>query len=96
MEAGGRWTRLVLYVGHCCGRADCIHYPTGYRHARTLADVGKPVVYVLPPVKSENKNSEGHWILDDCQCDCNRCGRVHHPDQGMAMAVAFSVALLLS
>jgi len=54
------------------------------------------VVYVFPPVKSENKNSEGHWILDDCQCDCNRCGRIHYLDQGLAVAVTFSVALLLS
>ena len=96
MEAGRRWTRVVLYAGHCSGRADRIHYPAGYRHAGTLADVGKSVVYVLPPAKSENKDSKGYGILDDCQCDCNRCGRVHYPDQGMAVAVAFSVALLLS
>ncbi len=34
--------------------------------AGTLADVGKPLVYVLSPVNPENKNSKGHWILDNC------------------------------
>ena len=82
---------MVLHAGYSSGGADRFHYPAGYRHAGTLADVGKPLVYVLPPVNPENKNSEGHWILDNCQCDCDRCGRVHYPDQSMAVAVTFSV-----
>ena len=71
---------MVLHAGHCSGRADCIHYPAGYRHARTLADVGKSVVYVLPPVKPAHKDSEDYGILDYCQCNCDRCGRVYYPD----------------
>ncbi len=82
-----------MYAGYCSGSADRIHYPAGYRHAGTLVDVGKSVVHVLSTVKLENKNSEDYWILDNCQCNCNRCGRIYHPDQSMAVALAFSVAL---
>ena len=84
---------MVLYAGYCGGCANRIHCITGYRHARTLVDVGEPVVYVFPPVKPANQYSKDYWILDDCQCGCDWCGRIHYPDRGMAVAVAFTVAL---